>query len=318
MITFGFETEGIDVVRHFSDNVAGRIFAITGTSAGGIGAETAISLAHGNPSQIILLGRNQSRIDPVIASIAAINPSVTVKFVPVDLSSLASTRAAAATILADASIPHIDVLINNAAVMACPLTRTTDGFELQLAAAHIGHFLLTNLLLSKISVSGGARIVTVSSVANTYSDIRLDDPNYVLRPDEYSEFGAYGQAKTANVLFTTELRRRLAGRGITAYSLHPGGVASNLGQYMTPEVKAQAMKKVAESGKPLRHKNLQQGCSTTLRAALDASLDGHDGFYLNDCQVTSDKEWLAPWAVDEENARKCWEMTEELVGEKFL
>lgn len=290
------------------------LVAITGPSSGGIGAETAISLARAGPSQLVLLGRSQQRIQPVIDAIHAIDPSITVKFVPVDLSSVESSRQAAQVILSDASIPHIDVLINNAAVMACPFTKTVDNFELQLAAAHLGHFVLTNHLLPKLRASGHPRVISVSSMANKYSAVRFDDPNYTSRPSEYTAFGAYGQAKSANILFTLELNRR----GVTAYALHPGGIMTNIGQHMTPEIQHEAAQAMAAAGQHVtRLKTLQQGCATTLRAALDRSLDEREGFWLVDCELSTDEAFIAPWALDQGNAKRCWEMSERLVGEKF-
>lgn len=128
---------------------------ITGPSEGGLGAETAISLAHDNPALLILVGRTLSKIQPTVDAIHAINPSITAKFVAADLTSPNSVRQAAHEILNNACITHIDVLINNAAVMASPYELTVDGFELQFATAHLGHFFLTNHLLPKLKASAG-------------------------------------------------------------------------------------------------------------------------------------------------------------------
>jgi NAD(P)-dependent dehydrogenase (short-subunit alcohol dehydrogenase family) len=155
---------------------------ITGPSANSIGAEIAISLAHGNPSQIILIGRSEARISPVIDSIKSINPSIITKLVLCDLADQASIRSAAAKINADVDIEKIDVLINCAGIMARPTFEVTkEGIELQFGSNHIGHFLLTNLILGKVlkaGAEGGARVVNVSSTGFEIGGVRFDDWNF--------------------------------------------------------------------------------------------------------------------------------------------
>ncbi|KAK3944772.1 short-chain dehydrogenase [Diplogelasinospora grovesii] len=328
MSQFGFETEGIDLVHQFSDRVKGCTFAITGPSAGGIGAETAVSLAHGHPACLILIGRALDRIQPTIDAIHSIDSSIDVRFIQADLSSLSGSRNAARTILDDTAIPNIDVLINNAAVMACPYTLTPDNkLELQLAAGHLGHFVLTNHLLPKLlpSPSGppdgtprSARVINVSSVGNKAGGIRWSDPNFTLHPDEYSEFAAYGQAKTANVLFSIELNRRFAARGLRSWALHPGSISTGLQKHITPDLVRDATLKVFGTTTPnIKRKTLQQGCATTIRAALDPQLENEEGVFLNDCQLTTDPTYIAPWALDKEDAQRLWGWSEQLVGETF-
>lgn len=318
MSQYGFSTEGTTIVSDFEDQVKGRTFLITGPSQGGIGAETAISLAHGSPSTILLLGRSLPKIQPTIDAIHAINPSITTKFISINLDSLASVRAAATTILNDDSIPKLDVVINNAAIMACPYGLTTDGFEIQLGTNHLSHFLLTNLLMPKILLAApNARIINVASVGHFASDIHYEDPNFTGGKD-YVSWVAYGQAKTANILFSLGLNEKLAGKGVRSFALHPGSIASGLQQYLSPEMMANALKEWAKMGRQIpQRKNFQQGCSTTLRAALDPSLAEQQMVYLNDCQPSEDPEIVQPYAIDGENAKRCWVMTEEMIGEKF-
>ena len=176
------------------------------------------------------------KIQPVIDRINAINPEVRTKFIELDLGSLASVREAATSI--NDNVEKIDVLINNAAVMACPYSKTVDGIECQFGTNHVGHFLLTNLIMPKILAAGpGARIVNVSSVSHQVADVNLDDYNYeVIRPwfscfnctdfgqhgAEYHPAVAYGAAKSANILFTRALANRLKSEQVKAISLHPG------------------------------------------------------------------------------------------------
>ena len=325
MAGYGFETEGNTIVSDFLSQVKGRTFLITGPSQGGLGAETAISLAHGSPSTLILLGRNIPKIQPTIDSIHSVSPTTTVKFVSVSLDSLASVRDAANAILSDPSIPNIDVIINNAAIMACPYALSTDGYELQFATNHLSHFLLTNILLPKLhtSIPGQqARIVNISSWGHVFSSVRFDDPNFH-EGKEYLSWEGYGQSKTANILMAVALNSRFQESGnqsIKAFALHPGSIASGLQKYVEgdPAVMKAALDTLKKWGQPMpTRKTLQQGCSTTLRAALDPALNDSEKIYLHDCQVKSDPGVVMEYALDKENARKCWELSEKMVGEKF-
>ena len=153
---------------------------ITGASQGGVGAETAISLAHGNPKHLILAGRSEDKSIPVIEEIQKINTQIKVEFVHIDLSSQASVRKAAADI--NKALEKLDILINNAAIMACPYSKTEDGIESQFATNYLGPFLLTNLLLGKMVAAGPeARIVNVTSTANSIGKIKIDDYNFQVR-----------------------------------------------------------------------------------------------------------------------------------------
>ena len=193
MAVFGHSTNGAEVVKRFKDRVKGKtgqtiinekraalliciIVLITGPSDGGIGAETAFSLAAGSPACILLAGRSLPRIQPVIDRISAAYPDVETQFIPLDLSSQHAIREAAATI--NESVQAIDILINNAAIMACPFAKTADGIESQFGTNYIGHFLLTNLIMEKLMAGKGARVVNVSSSAHRMSDVQLDDWNF--------------------------------------------------------------------------------------------------------------------------------------------
>jgi NAD(P)-dependent dehydrogenase (short-subunit alcohol dehydrogenase family) len=319
MSQYGLTTEGKTIVTDFPSQVKRRTFLITGPSEGGIGAETAISLAYGSPSAILLLGRTLPKIQPTIDAIHKIDPAITVKFVPVSLDSLASIRTAAQAILDDIAVPKIDVVINNAAVMACPWSQSADRYELQFATNHLSHFLLTNLIMPKILAAGPeARIVNVSSVGHLFADVNWESLDFN-KGKTYHPFIAYAQAKTANILFTVALNEKLASKGVQSWTLHPGSITSGLQKYMTPEAREEGIKAFEASGKKMPpSKNLQQGCSTTLRAALDPGLVEEDGnVYLSDCQIVTDPEWIKPYALDAGNARKLWAISEDMVGQKF-
>ncbi|KAI1454703.1 retinol dehydrogenase 13 [Annulohypoxylon moriforme] len=320
MSPFGFHTPSEELAKAFADHIKGRTFLITGTSAKGLGAHAAITLARESPSHIILVSRNKSRCEPVIDEIARINPKVKVTFVTCELSDFDSVRAAAAQINADDSIPHIDVVINNAGVMAIQkYTLDKQGYEMTLSSNHLGHFLLTNLIMPKILAAGpGSRIVNVSSKGHRISPFRFEDYNFS-EGAEYNGWSAYGQSKTANVLFSVDLARRLAGRGIRAYSVHPGGIygtglALHLDDSMWPELEDVTMK---NTGRPFGGiddvKTLTEGTSPLLAAALDPEFDEKSGSFIQDCQIYNALEH----ATNPESARKLWEVSEKLVGQKF-
>jgi NAD(P)-dependent dehydrogenase (short-subunit alcohol dehydrogenase family) len=229
---------------------------------------------------------------------------------------MTSVRTAAQTILTDHTIPKIDVIINNAGIMACPYRATEDGLEHQFATNYLSHFLLTNLLMPKILASSHRRVINVSSAAHLTSDVRYADPGFS-GGQTYSPIFAYAQSKTANTLFSVELNKKLGEKGLISFSRHPAAVDTGLAQYFTKEMMDEGLAMWEKMGKvkPLR-KNLGQACATTLRAALDPGLVG-EGVYLEDCQVTTKPEVVAPFALDDKNAAKCWKLAEEMVGEKF-
>ncbi|KAI0137656.1 retinol dehydrogenase 13 [Hypoxylon sp. NC0597] len=324
MSPFGFHTPSEELAKAFADRIKGRTFLITGTSAKGLGAHSAITLAREGPAHLILVSRSKARSEPVLQEIATINPSVKTTFITCELSDFDSVRAAAAQINNDESIPHIDVVINNAGVMAIKeYTLDKQGYEMTLSSNYLGHFLLTNLIMPKILAAGpGARIVNVSSKGHRISPIRFDDYNFS-GGKEYDGWSAYGQSKTASILFSVELARRLADRGVRAYSVHPGAIFTNLATHLDhsawedieKDIEKFTLKNTGRSfgGVDWPAKTLSEGTSTLLAAALDPEFDDRSGAFIQDCQVGEPLEH----ATDPENARKLWELSEKLVGQKF-
>jgi NAD(P)-dependent dehydrogenase (short-subunit alcohol dehydrogenase family) len=272
-------------------DLTGRTAVITG-AASGLGRESARALAAAG-AHVVLAGRNLSALTATRDALGG-----RASIVELDLTSLASIRAAAAAIEA----PRIDILMNNAGVMFTPFGRTTDGFETQFGTNHLGHFELTRLLAPRLE---GARVVVLSSDGHRLGDVDLDDPDW--RHREYDKFAAYGAAKTANVLHTVELDRRLRERGTRAYAVHPGMVATNLARHMSrDDVTAITERAAAHAVEILTP---QQGAATQVWAAVGPDLDGRGGVYLADCEIRSD---VAPYAVDAERAARLWDISEEL------
>lgn len=203
----------------------GRTALVTGANSG-LGLATAQALAQ-RGAQVILACRGADKALAAIDTIRAAVPQATLAFLPLDLSSLDSVRAAAAQVRAQH--PRLDLLINNAGIMATQYGRTRDGFELQFGTNHLGHFALTGLLLDVLNATPGARVVTVSSIAHRSGTLPLDDLNW--ERARYSRSRAYGRSKLANLMFALELDRRLrkAGAGTLSVAAHPGYSATNIG-----------------------------------------------------------------------------------------
>jgi NAD(P)-dependent dehydrogenase (short-subunit alcohol dehydrogenase family) len=291
-------------------DLAGKTALVTGAS-GGLGRETARALAAAGAA-VVLASRDAARNEAAARAIRDDLGGVKVDCLELDLASLASVRAAARRFLG--SHARLDLLINNAGVMATPFGRTADGFETQLGTNHLGHFVLTGLLAPALLAAAPARVVNLSSGGHMISDVHWDDPNF--ERHEYEKWAAYGQSKTANLLFTVELERRLGPLGVHAYGVHPGMIMTDLGRHLTAEDVAalQEMAKGAPGGGLPPFKSVPEGAATTVWAASAPELAGRGGSYLADCAVSAEH---AEWALDPARARRLWELSERLVGETF-
>ncbi|HZR83386.1 MAG TPA: SDR family NAD(P)-dependent oxidoreductase [Candidatus Binatia bacterium] len=309
MSASGAATTTDDVLRGV--DLCGRLAVVTGAS-GGLGLETARALAAAGAA-VVLAARDREKTAAALRALADGGiPAARLATAELDLASLASVRRCAAAILA--AHPRIDLLVNNAGVMATPFGRTADGFEMQLGTNHLGHFLLTCLLAPALVAGAPARVVNLTSQGHVMSDVDWDDPMFERRP--YDKWIAYGQSKTANILFTVELERRLGARGVHAYAVHPGMILTDLGRHLTHEDYAALaeMAKSAPGGGLPPFKSIPAGAATTVWAATARELEGQGGSYLADCAVSDEH---APWVTDAEAARRLWELSQRLVGESF-
>jgi NAD(P)-dependent dehydrogenase (short-subunit alcohol dehydrogenase family) len=289
----------------------GRTAVVTGANSG-LGLVVAQELARAG-ADVVLACRNTEKGAAAIESIRGEVPGAAVAVEALDLSDLSSVRAFAERF--GAQRDGLDLLINNAGVMAPPQRKTADGFELQFGTNHLGHFALTGLLLERMEGREDARVVTVSSAAHRYGRIRFDDLQTERR---YRRWRAYGQAKLANVLFALELERRLRAAGSTVSSLaaHPGYAATNL-QSAAPPAFDRAVMKVTNR---LFAQTPEKGALTLLYAATRPSLDGGlfvgpDGFQGHGGHPTLERPARA--ARDEETAARLWSASEELTGVTF-
>jgi NAD(P)-dependent dehydrogenase (short-subunit alcohol dehydrogenase family) len=266
-----------------------------------LGLESARALAAAG-ADVVRTGRDDVK---GAAAVEAVGSGAT--FQNIDLAELDAVRRGADELAG--RIDRLDVLINNAGVMACPLSRTADGFEMQFGTNHLGHFLLT----ARLAALAPGRIVNLSSHGHMIGGVDLDDPNYEHR--DYDKWGAYGQAKTANVLFTRELERRLGEQGRHSYAVHPGMIHTNLGRHLDRSDFAGITDRASKrppGGPSSEFKTVEQGAATQVWAATADGIPG--GSYLADAAVC---EQVAPWATDDDAARRLWDLSEELVGEAF-
>jgi NAD(P)-dependent dehydrogenase (short-subunit alcohol dehydrogenase family) len=220
----------------------------------------------------------------------------------------------------------IDFLINNAGVMAMPLTRDRRDYEMQMVVNHFGHFQLTARLWSCIKEAEKPRVVCLSSGAHRFSSIDFDDPHYFVRP--YNPWQAYGQSKTANALFALELNRRARDYPMLAFSVHPGSILTDLSRHLSLE-DMQAMGFRDEKGEipkedKYRFKSVGQGAATTIWCATSPLLENIGGVYCEDCNIArsvsvdwKERNGILPWACDLENAERLWQLTEEQIGVNF-
>lgn len=292
---------------------------VTGAS-GGIGLETARALA-ARGAAVVIAGRDSAKLDAALEFIRGSHRGAAVEAMRLDLTSLDSVRAFARQYLEGHKT--LNLLINNAGVMCTPLGRTSDGFETQFGTNHLGHFLLTNLLSPALVAADSARIVNLSSAGHRLSDIDFDDPNFEHRA--YDPWVAYGQSKTANILCALSLDTRLRDHDVRAFSVHPGGIRTDLGRYMTSDDIAVMMARMKESDDGsgrggFQWKTIPQGAATSVWAATSPTLNGLGGLYCEDCSVagpvTNESGTSAgcqPYALDADSAARLWVLSERLV-----
>ena len=302
-------------------DLSGRRILVTGVSAG-LGVETArVLAAHG--AQVVGAARGLAKAQgatEVVRAQAANGGGL--ELVELDLASLASVRACADGLVAAGK--SFDVIIANAGVMACPKSQTADGFETQFGTNHLGHFVLVNRIASLLKPGG--RLVNLSSSGHRFSDVDLEDPNFETTP--YTEFGAYGRSKTANVLFAVEFDRRHRGNGIRATAVHPGGIQTELGRHMTPAVTQAMIESInatnANAGvAAFEWKTIPQGAATSIWAAVVAPADQVGAQFCEDCHVAeleddpTIRSGVRAYALDPEHAKALWAKSEAMVGERF-
>jgi NAD(P)-dependent dehydrogenase (short-subunit alcohol dehydrogenase family) len=320
--TFGATSTTDEVLEGV--NLSGKRILVTGVSAG-LGVETARTLAaHG--AQVVGAARDLNKAKAATEQVCAqAAKGGGLELVELDLASLKSVRACADA-LVSAGKPF-DLVIANAGIMACPKSQTSDGFETQFGTNHLGHFVFVNRIASLLK--SGSRLVNLSSAGHRFSDVDLDDPNFERTP--YTEFGAYGRSKTANILFAVEFDRRHKANRVRATAVHPGGIQTELSRHMTPEIRQQLTARLerinpanAAAGlPPFTYKTIPQGAATSVWAGVVARADDVGGRYCEDCHVAERGEGVEAmagvraYALAPDHAKALWAKSEEMVGERF-
>ncbi len=308
---FGYRSTAGEVIDGI--DLSGRCVVVTGGYSG-IGTETVRAIAAAG-AQVIVGARRTGQAHDVLDALDG-----DIAILPLDLADPASIDAFAEAVAGRTDT--IDILINNAAIMASPLGRDARGYEMQFATNHLGHFQLTARLWPLLLAGGGARVVALSSIGHRLHGLDLDDPNFERR--DYDKWLAYGQAKSANALFALQLDKLGESRGVRAFAVHPGGIATPLQRHLTME-EQRAMGWYDEDGNVHEaFKSTEEGAATTVWCAVSPLLEGKGGVYCEDCEVAvaADPEkpragGYYPHIRDEDLAGKLWTKSEAMTGVSF-
>ena len=305
---FNAHSTASDVLRDIS--LAGKTAIVTGGYSG-LGLETTRALSAAGAS-VIVPARDVAKAERALAGLSG------VEITGMDLADRRSIQSFADAFL-DRGLP-LPILINSAGVMATPLFRDADGHEGQFATNHLGHFRLVKALWPALARARGARVVSVSSRGHQIAGVDFDDVDFLRRP--YERWTAYGQSKTANVLFALELDRRGAGDGIRAFSLHPGQILTDLARHLSAEDIA-SFEAMDANGNPIiapekGMKTPVQGAATSVWAATSPLLNGRGGVYLEDCNIapvldgSPGRKGVAPYAIDPDLAESLWALSKRM------
>jgi NAD(P)-dependent dehydrogenase (short-subunit alcohol dehydrogenase family) len=310
---FGRHSEPHEVLEGI--DLKGKVVIVTGGYSG-IGLETVRALAAAGAS-VTVPARDTEKANAALAGMPG-----DIRIALMDLADIASVKRFALGFASDNTT--LDLLINNAGVMACPEMRVGPGWELQFGTNHMGHFALATTLLPLIQRTENARVVALSSTGHKLSDIRWDDPNWT--DGSYDKWKAYGQSKTANSLFALGMNARLKESGGEAFAVHPGGIFTPLQRHLPTEemIVLGWLNEQGEisDGARAMFKTPSQGCTTTLWAATSPLLDGKGGVYCEDCNIAALSgeqpvryRDVEPHAVDPDSAERLWEMSEKLLAQ---
>ncbi|XP_063080055.1 retinol dehydrogenase 12 [Engraulis encrasicolus] len=283
-------------VCHSKARLDGKTVLITGANTG-IGKETAVDLAS-RGARVILACRDVEKGEMAATEIRTKVGGAKVEVRELDLADVSSIRTFAQKFLSE--VNHLHVLINNAGVMMCPYMKTADGFEMQFGVNHLGHFLLTYLLIGLLKRSAPSRIVVVSSLAHYFGWIRFHD---LMSQGSYNSGLAYCQSKLANILFTRELAKKLRDSNVTVNSVHPGSVRSELVRHST-------IMSLMFTFFGIFLKTPREGAQTSIYCAVAEELDSFSGKHFSDCTPA----FVAPQGRSEDTQRKLWDASCELLG----
>ncbi|EHK42930.1 hypothetical protein TRIATDRAFT_224995 [Trichoderma atroviride IMI 206040] len=313
---------GPELVAEYASIIKGKTILTTGVSPNTLGATYVESVAAGQPKLIILAGRSLDKVKQTAELVAKAHPEVKTKVLELDLTLFASVRKAAEEVNSWGDVPVIDVLVNNAGIMAVPYEICVDGFEKQFTANHLGHFLFTNLILDKILAAKDGRVVNISSGAHYISGIRHADINFD-QGKTYEKWAAYAQSKTAGILFSRELAKRLGDRGLLSFSANPGAIGTT---HLAAHLDFSPGKDAEETfsrmgGAPYGWQipeliSPERGVSSHVFASFDPVLKAHNGAYIEQRARIADYyvDCVSPAAISDIEAGKLWPLSAKAVG----
>ncbi|KAL7961241.1 hypothetical protein V8C34DRAFT_312051 [Trichoderma compactum] len=296
---YNTDTTADDLPKDLPGDIKGKVILITGVTQGTLGGVFVEYVAKAAPAGLILAGRSLPKVQETADALKAAHPAIDIRTLQVDLASIAAVREAAATVNSWEDIPHIDVVVDNAGIMAVPYATTVDGFELQLGSNHLGPFVFANLIMDKILASKSPHVVNIASTV-----------------------------QNCQHAMAISLAEELGSRGLTAFSLHPGTVITRLGAHIDFSIDGPAMVAVdrmlgnSEGWRDgFKCKTLERGVATHIYAAFEPSLedkDIHNGVYLEDVHIADPYvQTVKPWGTSKVEAGRLWKLSEKLVGQEF-
>ncbi|KAJ5735422.1 uncharacterized protein N7483_000547 [Penicillium malachiteum] len=319
MARFTAESTSEEVCKDLSSEIKGSKVLMTGVTPGSLGGTAAIQISKFEPALLVLAGRNMRTLQELDEKIKSETPSAPTRLLLLDLSSQESVRRAAEEV--NAYPETLDIIINSAGVMASPYTLTKEGLELQFGTNHIGHFLFTNLVLEGFLQQGAPsiRVANVSSLGHKRGPVRFDDPGFQ-GGKCYDKWQAYGQSKTANMLYSVSLAEKLGDKGVQSFSLYPGRILTGIVKHLSMEDFLKAGWKHADgsvnNSPNLGWKTPTEGAAKLIVSAYDPTISDKNGSYMVNNEVNNSE--AAEYALDPQNAERLWSLSEDLVGQKFF
>lgn len=310
--TFDFNATTTSVLEGL--DLTGKTVIVTG-STGGMGYEIARALSL-KGADVTVIGRTEEKVKMAVDKLTA-ETGNSFDYGVLELNKFDTIKDFCEEWLEKHD--KLDILINNAGIMCTPFELTKEGYEMQFATNHLGHFLLSNLLTEALIKAAPSRVVSVASSAHFLCSVNFEDFHFKNRP--YSPVQSYGQSKTANIWFASEYNRRFASKGVKAFSLHPGGVQTNLSRHMNEEVMSELMDEIKKLKKSEGYKTVEQGAATACYAATAPELNDKGGEYLVNSHIATLGEYTnenhAAHAYDKEGECKLWDISNELLGTTF-
>ncbi|KAI1778649.1 retinol dehydrogenase 13 [Hypoxylon cercidicola] len=315
-----------DMASRYADKIEGKTLLVTGVSPKSLAETFLLNIVPFNPSELIISGRNEVKMQQVADKLRSTNPRVKIRLLVFDISSLAAVRTAAEEVNGWPDVPYIDILVNSAGILAKPWATSADGFEMQWATNYLGHFLFTNLLMNKILAAPAPRIITLTSEGHRLSPVRFGDLNF-REGESYHPWSAYGQSKTATSLMAISLAEKLGSKtNLLVFALNPGTSPSSclydgLDWQADYAIMQELDRVLGNSEGWISGHNLltvDECAAAYVHLAFDPELAKHNGMYIDRFDVGDPfVHVLKPWATSHTEAERLWKLSEQLVRQTF-